>query len=312
MDQIAVLIPCYNEAMTVQKVIRDFQQALPEATIYVYDNNSTDDTYALAQEAGAIVRREPKQGKGNVLRTMFREIDARCYLLVDGDDTYPSESARALCDAVLTNRCDMAIGDRLSNTYFDENKRPFHGFGNRIVRFLVNRLFRGNVLDIMTGYRALSYSFVKSFPLLSEGFEIETEMTIHALDKNLNMENIPVVYRDRPEGSYSKLNTFSDGAKVLRIIFRLFRDYRPLAFWGLVSACLIIIALCLILPVVVEFRQTGIVERFPTLFMGGFIGLAGMLLLACGLILDSMVAKERREFEFKLQELESTKNQLLR
>ena len=311
MDKIAVLIPCFNEEMTIEKVITDFRQALPEATIYVYDNNSTDNTASIAEAAGAIVRSESKQGKGNVLRIMFGEIDAECYLLVDGDDTYPSESARELCDAVLLNNCDMAVGDRLSSTYFTENKRPFHNMGNMLVRFLVNFIFKGNIVDIMTGYRALSYNFVKSFPLISSGFEIETEMTIHTLDKNLNTTNIPVTYRDRPEGSASKLNTVSDGMKVLQMIVKLFRDYKPLFFWGIIALILIVIALALILPIIGEFHRTGVVERFPTLFMAGFIGLAGIVSLGCGMILDSIAAKERREFEFKLQQIEYQKKSIL-
>lgn len=311
MDRIAVLIPCFNESLTIQKVISDFSKALPEAAIYVYDNNSTDDTASLAAEAGAIVRHEHKQGKGNVLRTMFREIDAECYLLVDGDDTYPSESAKELCDAVLMDNYDMAVGDRLSSTYFKENKRPFHNLGNMLVRFLVNSLFKGNVEDIMTGYRALSYNFVKSFPLVSSGFEIETEMTIHCLDKNLNILTVPVTYRDRPKGSVSKLNTVSDGMKVIQMIVKLFRDYKPLFFWGIVAFALIIIALALILPILAEFYQTGVVDRFPTLFMAGFIGLSGIVSLGCGMILDSIAAKERREFEFKLQQIEHNKKLLL-
>ena len=311
MDRIAVLIPCFNESLTIQKVVSDFSRALPEAVIYVYDNNSTDDTASLASDAGAVVRHEHKQGKGNVLRTMFREIDAQCYLLVDGDDTYPSESAKELCDAILLNGYDMAVGDRLSSTYFKENKRPFHNAGNVLVRFLVNSLFKGDVEDIMTGYRALSYDFVKSFPLVSGGFEIETEMTIHGLDKNLNIVSIPVIYRDRPEGSSSKLNTVSDGMKVLRMIVKLFRDYKPLYFWGLVALILIIIALALILPILGEFYRTGVVERFPTLFMAGFIGLSGIVSLGCGMILDSISAKERREFEYKLQQIEQNKKLLL-
>ncbi|MBR3355228.1 MAG: glycosyltransferase [Oscillospiraceae bacterium] len=311
MDRIAVLIPCFNESLTIQKVISDFSNALPEAVIYVYDNNSTDDTASLAAEAGAVVRHEHKQGKGNVLRTMFREIDAECYLLVDGDDTYPSESAKELCDAVLMDNYDMAVGDRLSSTYFKENKRPFHNLGNMLVRFLVNSLFKGNVEDIMTGYRALSYNFVKSFPLVSSGFEIETEMTIHSLDKNLSILTVPVVYRDRPKGSVSKLNTVSDGMKVIQMIIKLFRDYKPLFFWGIVALVLIVIALALILPILAEFYKTGIVDRFPTLFMAGFIGLSGIVSLGCGMILDSIAAKERREFEFKLQQIEHNKKLLL-
>ena len=311
LDYIAVLIPCYNEEKTIRKVITDFQRVLPEAVIYVYNNNSTDKTAQIAAECGAIVRNEFKQGKGNVLRTMFREIDAECYLLVDGDDTYPSESARDLCDAVLEKNMDMAIGDRLSSTYFTENKRPFHNMGNRLVRFLVNTLFRGDVVDIMTGYRALSYNFVKSFPVLSEGFEIETEMTIYTLDKNMRYCNIPVTYRDRPNGSVSKLNTVSDGTKVLIEIVRLFRDYKPISFFGIVAAVLIIIALCFIIPIIVEFRHTGIVERFPTLFMAGFIGLAGLLVLGCGIILESMSENSKREFENHLQLIENRKKELL-
>ena len=311
MDKIAVLIPCYNEEKSIQKVITDFKRELPEAVIYVYDNNSTDRTYDLAVAAGAVVRREPKQGKGNVLRTMFREIDAECYLLVDGDDTYPSESARDLCDAVTEKKMDMAIGDRLSSTYFTENKRPFHNSGNRLVRFLVNTLFRGDVVDIMTGYRALSYNFVKSFPVLSEGFEIETEMTIYALDKNMRYCSIPVSYRDRQEGSVSKLNTVSDGTRVLIEIVRLFRDYKPISFFGILAAILVVIALCFIIPIIIEFRQTGIVERFPTLFMAGFIGLAGLLVLGCGIILESMAENAKREFENHLQLIENRKKDLL-
>ncbi len=308
-DEITVLVSYYDEKPTVEKVIRDLQAVLPEATVYIYDNNSTDDTYDIARKAGAVVRREPKQGKGNVLRTMFREIDADCYLLVDGDDTYPCEAAPELCAAVLEGRADMAVGDRLSSTYFTENKRAFHNSGNRIVRTLVNLFFNGKVVDIMTGYRALSYSFAKSFPILSSGFEIETEMTIHALDKNMTLVNVPVTYRDRPEGSISKLNTFSDGIKVLGTIFRLFRDYRPLAFFGLIiAAILVVLALALIFPIIVEFTKTGAVRRFPTLFMAGFISVSGLLSLNCGLILDSIAFRSRRDFEFKLQQIEHQKS----
>lgn len=304
MDKIAVLIPCYNEEKTIEKVIKDFKYALPEAVIYVYDNNSTDRTYEIAVSCGAVVRKETKQGKGNVLRTMFREIDAECYLLVDGDDTYPHEVATELCSKVIEEKVDMVVGDRLSSTYFTENKRPFHNSGNVIVRSLVNVLFKGNVIDIMTGYRALSFNFVKSFPVMSNGFEIETEMTIHALDKNMKMCNVPVTYRDRPEGSVSKLNTVSDGIKVINTILQLFRDYRPLTFFGIIAVILIILALALILPIIIEFSHTGIVDRFPTLFMAGFIGLSGLLSLSSGLILDTIAAKTRRDFEFKLQLLD--------
>ena len=243
MDKIAVLIPCYNESATIAKVVQDYRAALPDAAIYVYDNNSTDGTDEIARAAGAVVRYERRQGKGNVIRTMFREIDAECYLMIDGDDTYPAEDARAMADGVLRDGYDMVIGDRLSSTYFTENKRPFHNSGNVLVRKLVNRFFGGHVTDIMTGYRAFSPLFVKSFPILSKGFEIETEMTIHALDKNFALTSIPVGYRDRPAGSESKLNTFSDGFKVLRTIARLYKDYRPLPFFSIIAGILMVAAL---------------------------------------------------------------------
>jgi Glycosyltransferases involved in cell wall biogenesis len=242
MDTIAVLIPCYNEEKTIGKVVRDYQKILPEATIYVYDNNSTDKTSEIAREAGAVVRNEYKQGKGNVLRRMFREVDAQCYLITDGDDTYPAEYARDMTDRVLRRNVDMVVGDRLSSTYFTENKRLFHNFGNRIVRASINVLFKSNIRDIMTGYRAFNYEFVKTFAVLSQGFEIETEMTIHAVDKNLLIENVVIDYRDRCEGSASKLNTYSDGIKVLRTIGRLFRNYKPLAFFGLLALLLALIS----------------------------------------------------------------------
>jgi glycosyltransferase involved in cell wall biosynthesis len=294
------MIPCYNEAQTIAQVVSDFRGALPTAAVYVYDNNSTDDTARLAGEAGAIIRREPKQGKGNVIRTMFREIDADCYLMVDGDATYPSEYAQALCREVLDNKADMAVGDRLSTTYFTENKRSFHHSGNLLVRKLVNAFFRGNVQDIMTGYRAFSPLFVKTFPVLSKGFEIETEMTIHALDKNLNIAALPVPYRDRPQGSESKLNTFSDGFKVLWTVFRLFKDYRPMPFFGLIALLLAVCSLIMFIPVLMEFFQTGLVRRFPTLIVSGFIMLAAMLSFCCGLILDTETKKARQDFEIKL------------
>ena len=307
MEKIAVLIPCYNEERTVKKVVTDFKNSLPGASIYVYDNNSTDRTAELALEAGAIVRRETRQGKGNVMRTMFREIDAQCYVLVDGDDTYPAEDAPEMCRIVLEENADMVVGDRLSGTYFTENKRPMHNAGNRIVRGLVNRLFKGDVVDIMSGYRAFSYNFIKTYPVLSNGFEVETEMTIHSLDKNLKLVNYPITYRDRPEGSESKLNTVSDGMRVLNTIVKLFRDYRPLAFFGIVAAVLIAVALILIIPIIVEYFRTGLVERFPTLFMSGFIGIGGLLSLICGFILDTIAARDRRDFEFKLQSMENWK-----
>ena len=310
MDKIAILIPCYNEAQTIGKVVADFRAALPEATVYVYDNNSADDTAAIARSAGAVVRHESRQGKGNVIRAMFREINAECYLMVDGDDTYPAEDACAMCDAVLQNGMDMVIGDRLSSTYFTENKRPFHNSGNVLVRQLVNRFFRGNITDIMTGYRAFSYIFVKSFPVLSKGFEIETEMTIHALDKNFRLCSLPVGYRDRPQGSESKLNTFSDGFKVLMTILRLYKDYKPLPFFGLITAVLGVLGMGMFVSVFAEFTLTGLVPRFPTLIVSGFILMAALLSLVCGLILDTSGKNARKNFELQLNLLEGQKNAL--
>lgn len=307
MDKIAVLIPCYNEAQTIGKVVQDFRAALPEAAVYVYDNNSTDDTAAIAQKAGAIVRHECRQGKGNVIRAMFREINAQCYVMVDGDDTYPAEDARAMCRAVLEQGMDMVVGDRLSSTYFTENKRPFHNSGNVLVRKLVNQFFKGNITDIMTGYRAFSYIFVKSFPVLSKGFEIETEMTIHALDKNFRLCSVPVGYRDRPKGSESKLNTFEDGFKVLVTIGKLYKDYRPLPFFGLIAALLSILGLGLFVSVFAEFTLTGLVPRFPTLIVSGFIMMGALLSLMCGLILDTSGKNARKNFELQLNLLELTK-----
>ncbi len=298
--KIAVLIPCYNESKTIAKVVRDYRAALPEADIYVYDNNSTDHTDEIAREAGAIVRYEYRQGKGNVIRTMFREINADCYLMIDGDDTYPAENAREMVQLVLEKKVDMVVGDRLSATYFTENKRPFHNLGNRMVRGLVNTFFKGDVRDIMTGYRAFSYQFVKSFPVLSKGFEIETEMTIHALDKNLSIKSIPVEYRDRPEDSVSKLNTYSDGFKVLKTIVRLFKEYRPLSFFGLFAALFALVGLCLFLPVLVEYFGTGLVPRFPTLIMSVGLFTFALLSLVCGLVLDTVAKKHRQLFEINL------------
>lgn len=300
MDNIAVLIPCYNEAATIEKVVRDFRKALPEAVIYVYDNNSSDGTGEIARAAGAVVRRERRQGKGNVIRTMFRDIDARCYLMVDGDDTYPADCARQMADEVLEHHADMVVGDRLSSTYFTENKRPFHNLGNVLVRKLVNGFFHGEIVDIMTGYRAFSRLFVKSYPTLSRGFEIETEMSIHALDKNFSLVNVPVEYRDRPAGSQSKLNTYSDGARVLMTIFRLVKDYRPLTFFSVVSAILTVIAAAMCLPVFLEYLDTGLVARFPTLIVAGFVFLSGLLTFCCGLILDTVIKKDRKNFELWL------------
>lgn len=289
----AVLIPCYNESQTIEKVIREFREALPEADIYVYDNNSTDGTGELARKAGAIVRQEYLQGKGNVIRSMFRDIDADCYLMIDGDDTYPAE-------LVLSGKADMVIGDRLSSTYFTENKRPFHNFGNRIVRGLINGLFKSDIHDIMTGYRAFSPLFVKSFPILSKGFEIETEMTIHALDKNFKLAEIPVSYRDRPEGSTSKLNTYRDGARVLKTIVRLFREYRPFAFFGWLGLLFFLAATGCFTPIFMSYLSTGQVLKFPTLIIVSGFYVISFLLWTCGLILDVIAKKHRQLFELYL------------
>ncbi|MCM1145345.1 MAG: glycosyltransferase family 2 protein [Blautia sp.] len=299
MDKIAVLIPCYNEEKTIAKVVRDAREALPEAVVYVYDNNSSDRSIELAREAGAQIRHEYMQGKGNVIRRMFREIEAECYIMVDGDDTYPMDKARAMADMVLEHNADMVIGDRLSSTYFTENKRPFHNFGNTIVRGSINRLFHCNIKDIMTGYRAFSYGFVKTFPVLSTGFEIETEMTIHAVYNNLQIENVIVDYRDRPEGSESKLNTFSDGFKVLHTIVKLYRDYKPFVFFGMCAAILAIIAVVMFIPILVSYIETGLVLRFPTLFVCGFTGLAAVQSFFAGLILSNLALKNRRDFEYR-------------
>lgn len=276
MDKIAVLIPCYNEEKTIAKVVVDAKAALPEAVIYVYNNNSSDRTAELAAQAGAVVRNEYMQGKGNVIRRMFREVEADCYVMVDGDDTYPMEYAAEMVDKVLNHNADMVVGDRLSSTYFTENKRPFHNMGNSLVRGSINRLFGCDIKDIMTGYRAFSYGFVKTFPVLSKGFEIETEMTIHAVSNNMQIENVIVDYRDRPEGSESKLNTYSDGIKVLGTIGRLYKDYKPLGFFTLLAVLLAAISVIFFIPVLVDFIRTGMVEKFPTLFVCGFVMLAAI------------------------------------
>lgn len=302
--KVAILIPCYNESKTIEKVIKDYKKVLPEADIYVYDNNSTDGTDKIAKKAGAIVRYEYRQGKGNVIRTMFKEIDADCYLMIDGDDTYPCENAKEMCDLVLSGRADMVIGDRLSSTYFTENKRLFHNFGNKLVRFLINKLFNNNIKDIMTGYRAFSYEFVKGFPVLSKGFEIETEMTIHAVDKNFKLVEIPVNYKDRPEGSESKLNTYVDGFKVLKTIAMLFKEYKPASFFNIISIICLIISLILGIPVLGEYFETGLVPRFPTLIVSGIALLVALLLCITGIILQVIVKKHRELYELYLNKLE--------
>lgn len=308
MDKIAVLIPCYNESRTITKVVTDFRNALPDAVIYVYDNNSTDGTDELARSAGAVVRYEYKQGKGNVIRRMFREIDAECYIMADGDDTYPAEFAPEMCSKVLTRHADMVVGDRLSSTYFEENKRPFHNLGNSLVRWSINLLFHSDIKDIMTGYRAFSYEFVKTFPVLSRGFEIETEMSIHAVDKNMFVENVVIDYRDRPEGSESKLNTYSDGFKVLMTIARLYRVYKPLAFFGIIALLLAIIAAAFFVPVMTTYIRTGLVPNFPTLIVCGFTAIAAIQSLFTGLTLQTIVQKNHQDFELELHRASRQKN----
>lgn len=305
MDKIAVLIPCYNESATIRKVVLDFKKQLPEAVIYVYDNNSTDGTAQIAEEAGAEVRHEYKQGKGNVIRRMFREIDAECYLMIDGDDTYPAESAREMVDAVLNRHADMVVGDRLSSTYFNENKRPFHNFGNSIVRLSINKLFNNDIKDVMTGYRAFSYLFVKSFPVLSQGFEIETEMTIHAVDKNMQVDNVVVDYRDRPDGSESKLNTYSDGIKVLKTILKLFKNYRAFRFFSWISLFLIAVALIFFIPILISFMQTGEVSKVPTLIVCMFVMVSAIICFFSGTVLETLSQKSRQSFEIDLINLEN-------
>ena len=309
MDKIAVLIPCYNEEKTIGKVVRDVKEALPEATVYVYDNNSVDKTVELALEAGAIVRHEYKQGKGNVIRRMFREINAQCYLLIDGDDTYPLDCAAQMVDRVLTYHAAMVVGDRLSSTYFTENKRPFHNFGNSLMRIGINGLFRADIKDIMTGYRAFSYEFVKTFPVFSKGFEIETEMTIHAVNYGLQVDNVVVEYRDRPEGSESKLNTYRDGMKVIFKMLQLYKNYRPMGFFGLLSLVLVAVAAILFIPIFVDYLATGLVPRFPTLIVSGFMVLAGIQAFFAGMILSILAAKDKKDFEYRYTKLAGEKEE---
>ena len=301
--KIAILIPCYNESKTIEKVVTDYRKVLPEADIYVYDNNSKDGTDEIAKRAGAIVRYETKQGKGNVIRSMFRDIDADCYLMIDGDDTYPAESAIEMCDYVLNDNVDMVIGDRLSSTYFQENKRPFHNLGNKIVRWLINKIFKNNINDIMTGYRAFSYKFVKSFPVLSKGFEIETEMSIHAIDKNFTLKEIPIQYRDRPEGSVSKLNTYKDGARVLKTIATLFKEYKPSLFFNAISLIFFIVSIILYIPVFIDYWNTGLVPRFPSLIVASISLIISLLLSIAGIILQVIVKKHRQLFELQLNQI---------
>ena len=296
-----MLIPCYNEEKTITKVVGDFKRVLPNSTIYVYDNNSTDRTALLAKKAGAVVENEYRRGKGQVVRRMFQEVEADCYILVDGDDTYDAESAKKMIDLVLNKKSDMVVGDRLSSTYFNENKRLFHNSGNTVVRFLINKIFKTDIKDIMTGYRAFSRRFVKTFPVLSKGFEIETEMSIHAASMNMQVDNVVVEYKDRPVGSESKLNTYSDGFRVMKTIIKMFRNYRPLSFFSIISCILLMIDIIVLTCLVfIPYLKTGLVENYPTLVVGGFVGVTAIMLFLCGLILDSVWQKERREFEFRL------------
>lgn len=297
MDDLAILIPCYNEEITIEKVIHDFRNVFPDGKIYVYDNNSTDKTASLAEKAGAVVKKEYIQGKGAVVRSMFRDVDAKCYLLVDGDDTYSLENAKYMVDQVLSGNADMVIGDRLSTTYFESNTRRFHNFGNRLVRDTINRLFHCDIKDIMTGFRTVSFEFAKTFPVLTNGFEIETEMTIHAVYNHFRIKNVKVNYRNRPEGSESKLRTFSDGLKVIKTIISLYKNYKPLQFFGSISFILAVLSVCYFIPVFQDYLKTGLVKRFPTLIVCGFVMIASMCSLFSGLILSNEERNARKSFE---------------
>lgn len=308
MDKVAVLIPCYNESKTIGKVIKDFREILPDAIIYVYDNNSTDGTADIAKKLGAVVRYEFQQGKGNVIRRMFREIDAKVYIMVDGDDTYSASTAPQMVRLIDEYKSDMVIGDRLSSTYFIENKRLFHNFGNNLVRRSINHLFKTSIKDIMTGYRAFSYEFVKTFPVLSKGFEIETEMTIFAIDKNMKVDNIIIEYKDRPEGSESKLDTFSDGIKVIYTIIKLYKNYKPFRFFNFIALILALISTGFFVPVFIEYIKTGVVTRFPTLIVCGFVMLMAIFLFIAGIILATLHIKDKQDFEYKLQQVNILKN----
>ena len=296
----AVLIPCYNEELTIKKDILDFKKALPKADIYVYDNNSTDNSYEIAKDTGAIVKREYRQGKGNVVRSMFRDIDADCYILVDGDDTYPAEASKEIEELILSKKADMVIGDRLSSTYFEENKRRFHNSGNKLVRKLINTIFKSDISDIMTGMRGFSYEFVKSFPISSKEFEIETEMTIFALNHNFLIKELPIEYRDRMDGSESKLNTFSDGYKVISLLFGLFRDIRPLFFFSLVTLVLLIIAGLYFFPILIDFYRTGFVEKVPTLITVGVVAIVAVIIFFTGVVLHVIRKQHDENFEHHL------------
>lgn len=303
MQEVAVLIPCYNEAVTIGKVVDDFHAALPEATVYVYDNNSSDDTARIAEEHGAVVRHEPRQGKGNVVRQMFREVEADYYIMVDGDDTYPAEAAPQLLEPLVADRADMVVGDRLSNgTYGEENDRAFHGFGNNLVRWLIKVIYGYSFDDVMTGYRAFNRMFVKTIPIMSPGFQVETEISIHAVDRRWRIADVPIEYRDRPEGSYSKLSTFGDGAKVLRAIASLFRDKRPLAFFGWFALILLILGMIAGVPVIVEYATTGLVSKIPSAILAIALVICGALSMTAGLILDTVAKSHRKQWEIDVYE----------
>ena len=300
MNRIAVIIPCYNEEATIAQVVNDFAKALPEAVIVVGDNNSRDNTAQVARQAGARVVSEVKQGKGNMLRTLLHAVDADCYLMVDGDATYPADSARQLCDKVLNDGCDMVIGDRLSSTYFKVNRRPFHNSGNRLMRSLINWMCHSDVRDILSGYRAMSRRFVRNFPLKSQGFEVETEMTVHALEHSFTVDSIPIDYSDRPEGSHSKLSTWTDGWRAIKTAVTLFAQHRPLRLFSIIAALLLLLSLVLFIPVLIEYLHTGLVPRFPTLIVSGFIALLAMLLWTGGIILQIISNNQWKLFELML------------
>ena len=301
--KIAVLIPCYNEEITIKKVIKDFKKALPKASIYVYNNNSTDKTKEIALKEKVIVKDEYLQGKGNVVRSMFRDIDADVYVLVDGDDTYPADEVNKLVGPVLDGKADMVIGDRLSSTYFTENKRPFHNTGNKLVRNLINHLFKSEINDIMTGYRAFSKRFVKCMPVMSQGFQIETEMTIFSLVYNMNIVEVPITYRDRPEGSVSKLNTYGDGFKVLITLFNLFKDNRPFLFFGVISSVLFILGLLVGAPVIIEFAKTAYITKVPSAILAVGLILNSFILFSAGLIMDAVKNKTRFMYECQMNQI---------
>lgn len=314
MNKIAVLIPCYNEELTIEKVVKDFKKELPNADIYVYDNNSKDKTGEIAKEAGAIVKHEYRQGKGNVVRKMFQDIEADIYVMVDGDDTYPAEFVHELIKPVENGEADMTIGDRLSNgTYQEENKRRFHEFGNNLVRKTINVLFDTKLKDIMTGYRVFNRQFVKNMPVMSPKFEIETEMTLYALDKKYIIKEIPIIYRDRPEGSESKLNTVSDGIKVVKTIINMFKDYKPLQFFGIIAIILFVLGILVGTPVIAEFIKMNYITKVPSAILATGLIMISVIIGQCGIILHTIVKQHKENYELNLQrytQIENLKNKL--